>query len=643
MSNTPYVRAAIAEAALQFVVPPLIRKSLLDDTEFRQEYGFTTEAVLSFGNARISIQRSAIFDTIRKVLAGALEREVTDTDGREWKLRNEAKTGQLPKLVISSAEQRLVLPDFSVLSPDTAVRLRLLDEATFDVNLPASAKDTWREILKERALEDDEVDLFLSDLRDTPVHLTRVIRDEILAGQSSLSSLVPSSRTYFERLVGAYDESASIRDYAAGAGKKFLEQLSAWRAYEGFVFSLLLSSHCALTTEICVDRLEKEDLFRAYKLIERSGDIISRVGAIEIGLRILPEHPEIEPLVVRLIEQMRDEDVDDSTSGFKLFSALFVLVDGELSRTRLMSSEPPFYRRLASLSHAALIHRQLVVHDVELGPLCDWALKSRGLQYYMQSLSDMRLEPRWNSALAAPSQMKAECFGRVMLAARNFEASIRNSQLHSLILGTEPPSLHALSDSPAPYLPGPLEGAEDCPNILPADLSEEIKAQLATEEIAPSSFIALVNSALIFRVDSGHAGLAARALKLGNYHLAHVEGKSELLGVLRGLARVAAVARSAALADELRILMRRYRQDTQYSCSTEEQLRVCLIAAASHADLTEWRDFVGDWLTELAFGEFGGYDGALFHSHLQCLCHAVPELWVSCGKADAALMALSGR
>ena len=642
MSNPPYVRAAIAEAALQFVVPPLIRKSLLDDTEFRKEFGFTTEAVPSFGNNRVSIRRTAIFEAIRNVLAGAAERELTDTGGRKWKLRNEAETAQLPKLVISSAKQRLVLPDFSVLSPDAAVRLRSLDEAAFYVNLPASAQDRWREILKERAFEDDEVNLFHIDLRNTPVHLTRVFRGEILAGQSSLSSLVPSSRTYFERLVGAYDGSASIRDYAAGAGKKFLKQLSAWQAYEGFVFSLLLSSHSALTAEIYVNQLEKQDLFRAYDLIERYGDIISRVGAIEIGLRILPEHPEIEPVVVRLIEQMRDEDVDDSTSGYKLFSALFVLVDGELSRTRLMSSEPPFYRRLASLSHAALIHRQLVAHDVELDPLCDWALKSRGLQYYMQSLSDMRLEPRWNSALAAPSQMKAECFGRVMLAARNFEASLKNSQLHDLILGTEPPSLHALSEFLAPYLPGPLEGVEDRPHFLPADLSEEIKVQLTTEEIAPSSFIALVNSALIFRVDSGHAGLAARALKLGNYRLANVKDKSDLLDVLRGLARVAAATRSAALADELHILVRRYRHDTQFSFSIEEELRVCLIAAASRADLTEWREFAGDWLTELAFGELGPNDAAVFHSHLQCLCHAVPELWVSCGKADAALMALRG-
>ena len=176
-------------------------------------------------------------------------------------------------------------------------------------------------------------------------------------------------------------------------------------------------------------------------------------------------------------------------------------------------------------------------------------------------------------------------------------------------------------------------------NILPAEISEAIETQLGAEEVGPSSFIALVNSALIFRVGADQAELAAKALKLGNYRLANVEDRSQLLAILNGLATVAAVARSRALADELRILVRRYRRDAQYALSIEEAMRICLVAAASRADLNDWREFAGDWLTELAFGDLEGDDGEVLHSHLQCLCHAVPELWVSCGRADAALMA----
>lgn len=66
---------------------------------------------------------------------------------------------------------------------------------------------------------------------------------------------------------------------------------------------------------------------------------------------------------------------------------------------------------------------------------------------------------------------------------------------------------------------------------------------------------------------------------------------------------------------------------------------ICLKAASSCVALNDWRDFVGDWLTELAFNDLEGKDGEVLHSYLQCLCRAVPELWISCGRADAALMA----
>ena len=637
-NNNDYVRAAMARAALEFL-PPSIRQSLLDEPGFRQEYDFATVSLLKIGD--FAIRRSELFDAVRAALADEQTQTVTDANSREWKLRIDAATRQLPNLVLASDERLFDLPDFSVLSTDVAIRLRSLGKAASDLNLPASSRDIWHEILTERALEDDEVDRFHSELRDTPGFFAKSLPQAILAGQSSVSSLVPSSRRYFERLVGTYDGTVSIRDYAAGAGRQFLEQLKEWRPYDGFLFSLLLSSHSALTEEIAVERLEGDELVRAYDFIEKHGDMMSRLGAIEVGFRILPENPEIKPSIVRLIQQIRDDDVDASTSEFKLFAALFFLVDGELSRTRLFSTEPPFYRRLASLSQAALIHRQFVNSGVAYGSICDWAFDNRGQQFYIQSFSDMRLEPRWHPHLAAVAQIKDEFFGRIMFAANIWEANIGDSEIRDLIFGG-PASLESLSEFPAPQLPGPLEGKEGGPSVLPI-LSDAIDAQLNTDTVEPTAFYALVNSAMIFQVSPSQAELATKVLKRGNHRLANVQDKSQLFAILNGLATVAATSRSPALADELRILMRRYRSDAQFGFTIDEELEVCLVAAASRVELAEWRDFAGDWLTELAFGKIGYDDGNVLHSHLQCLCHAVPELWLSCGKADAALMAISGR
>ena len=93
----------------------------------------------------------------------------------------------------------------------------------------------------------------------------------------------------------------------------------------------------------------------------------------------------------------------------------------------------------------------------------------------------------------------------------------------------------------------------------------------------------------------------------------------------------------------MRILVRRYRRDAEYALPIHEVMKFCFVAAASRSDLSEWTEFVGDWLTEFAFGDLKSEEGQVFYSSLDWLCHAVPELWVSCGRAHAALMAFNAK
>jgi hypothetical protein len=638
MTNNPYLRSALVKTALG-IAPPLIQKSLLEDPGFRIEYHLQGDGVLSLGNPNFIIQRSELYEAVRAVLSGASLKEVTNVQGQKWDVKYTSEEGELPRLTLSYDTQHLFLPDLAVLSLDSSVRLRSFDETASTVNLSYNDQDTWRAILLERPLDDDEVDIYYREISDTPIEKARSIKSMIGREPINISSLIPSSRRYYERLVGVYDGSTSIREFATGGGRALIAQLIKWRLYEGLLFSLLLSSHSSMTGEINVDLLEKEDLIRAFDFLDKHGDRISQLGAIEVGLRVLPATPDIEPFLISLIEQIRDDDVEKQSRGFNLFSALFILVDGELSRTRLLSTEPPFYRKLAALTQAALIHRQLANSTVD-EKFCEWALNNGSWHYYLQSLSDIRLEPRWNPDFAAASQMKADFFGRIMIAANIYKQNIKvGSQLSDLIVDNKSNSLRSLSDFIHPYLPGPLEGSEESPISLPTELSEAIEHQLVADEVGPSSFYPLVNSALIFRVNTNQAELAARALKLANYRLAHIEDRLQLIGVLNGLATVAAVTRSSALADELRILVRKYRRDAQIELSIEEAVRICLTSAASHANIDDWGKFVGEWLTEFAFNELKDDEGAVLYKHIQYLCHVVPELWFYCGRADAALEA----
>ena len=639
--NSLYARYVLSRKALE-LVPPLIRDTLIENSSFRERYGFRADSIISFFDYDISFHRSILYDTARRVLSGASEKKVISTKDQKWRLKNISKKGEWPELSISRGEKCFSLPNLAVLSPDKSIRLRFLDKAVSDFNLPNNVSDPWRDILSERALEDDEVDAFHSEFLDTPVAKAHSINRDVEIGQVSKTSLVPHSRRYFERLVGIYDGSTSISDYASISGRKLFDQLSAWRPYDGFLYSLFLSSHAVLTDKIGVDQLNDDDLVHVFDFLDKYGDKISQLGAIEVGLRVLPSRPEIEQALIRLIEQIRDDDVDGQASGFKFLSVLFCFVDGTLSRTRLLSAEPPFYRRLAALSQAALIQRQLVDIDIDIDLFSEETFRNHGGQHYLQSLADMRLEPRWVPELAEASQMKAAFFGRILIAAKKYEQNIIGSQIYDLVFKDAARSIQSLSDSLNldPWFPGPLEGTKDMQNTLPPEFAEAIERQLGAEEVGPSSFLALVNSALLFRIDTDQAELAARALKFANHRISNIEDRQQLLSILDGLAKVAAVSRSPALTDELRILVCKYRRDAEYALSTQEIIRICLVAAASHSELNEWTEFVGEWLTEFAFGDLKDAEAQIFHSWLAYLCHAVPELWVSCGRADAALSAL---
>jgi hypothetical protein len=288
---------------------------------------------------------------------------------------------------------------------------------------------------------------------------------------------------------------------------------------------------------------------------------------------------------------------------------------------------------------SSLIHRQFVQCGIDYDHFSKWAFSYRGEHFYMRSLADMRTEPRWSPDQAVAPQLQADFFGRIMIAGNSFQANLGDGELRDIILGDGEQILIKRCKFTHPYFPGPLEGAEDSPNTLPDDLARIIEEKLDSDEIEAASFIALVNSAMIFRIISDHAELAAKALRLGNYILANLKDKSQLMGILNGLATVAAVSRNSALADELRILVRRYRRDSQYGFSIEEAIGICLMASAARENLMGWREFAGEWLTELAFGDFKGNEGEVLYSRLSALLHSVPELWVSCARADAALQA----
>jgi len=194
MASDQYERSVIALAALE-LFPPLICESVISDHFFRKKYGLTADAQISFDSSGVSIQRSKLFKCIREVFTDSNSRHtLKDAAKEEWQLELIEKDNER-RIVLSQGVRRLFLPDFSVFSSDQNERLVRFDLEAVEVNLPSQVLTHWREILSSRPLADDELDMLNTEIKETPIRVSALVRSDLRMEQavffscSALSSI----------------------------------------------------------------------------------------------------------------------------------------------------------------------------------------------------------------------------------------------------------------------------------------------------------------------------------------------------------------------------------------------------------------------------------------------------------------------
>ena len=637
MSNTTHRRTAVAQLALNSI-PPSLREVLIRDSRMRESYDIKTDTVLSVGESEFAAKVSQIVRGVSRAFEGDPEATVKDLEGNDWSIEWSA-SDEHPTLVFVDGGRHLGMHAWLTLSPNRGTRLSCLEALAADAGLSRDACAAWRHILEERRLKGEEVPDFLSDLLDTAHVQEELLASGIRTRGLDSRSAAPRSRRYFERLVGLRGESASIEAHSAAGARERLAELAAWRPREGFLQSLYMASHAGLTAQIPVDSMSREELVQALDFILHKGDRVSQLGAIEVGLRVSASMPEVNPTVKKLVSLIRSDDTTRPGSGFRTYSLLYMLVFGELSIKQQLADDPPFYRRLAASAQAGLIQRQMVAERITLN---ESAVESRTGEYLVRSLVDLRLEPRRHPTLGFAAQLQAHFLSRVLRATARYENELEEELIGELgyLLGSE--ELRQAGDAFVLYTPGVLEEAEES-RALPAEFRKAIQAQLETDNpVEPVDFNALRTSMTSFHICGAQADLARVALERSNGRLANVQSRSELLATLAGLASAAAIARSEALADTLSVVVKKYRRDAEFPITMFEAMQVMVVAAASRSEQGDWVEFVGDCLTELAFGDLAESDGEILHGYVRRFCDLVPELWKACGRGDAALMAYNG-
>src|SRR3546814_9783074 len=111
------------------------------------------------------------------------------------------------------------------------------------------------------------------------------------------------------------------------------------------------------SSDVCSSDLAESELVALLEWAASSGDLLSRIGAIETGLAVLPRIPSLEPTILALVTSIRDLDPTDVEGRLHFLMGILLYVGGDISRTGVLADLPPFQRRLAIFAQAALFER----------------------------------------------------------------------------------------------------------------------------------------------------------------------------------------------------------------------------------------------------------------------------------------------
>ena len=623
------------------VLPPRVRSSLLDDQEFVERWDLAAIAGVTLGKDGPSFQRDRFYRSIREAIhAPGNEISIEDDKTVTWRITAQENNERL-SFSLEDGEKHFTISDHSGLAEEHSIRVAWFERAAHEVNLEDAVFRDWKASIDSRPLNDDEFAELTGELNLTPVCIYQNLQTGFSHGSVDIATLVPRERRYYDRLIGPCGSAADADSYIDAGAAPLIDRLQEWKPNLGLLISLLMCSKGTVSESMRIDNFDAEELVRTYEWLANKGDPISQIGAVEVALRHIDGNWELETLIERMVEGFIADGPDDDGGCFSLLSAMIVLVASELSRRRILDGTRPFYRKQAAIAQASLIIRAINESRVDPASVVEWT-KTGGVGhiFFLQGLIDLRVEPRWLPDFVSPYQLRAEFIGRVANAVKLCEGEIHSQSLRRLLLGKDS-SLATAAQWPYPILPGPLEGefALNQPSI-PDEVLKDVAAGLEADHLEPNSFAGLVNMALLFKMSVSQADLAATALRRVRYSIENADDDSTIFGMIGGLATVAAVTRSTDLAETLRVLVRVMRRRKRFNADPDDEMRIAMVAAASHEGLEDWARFAGEWISEIAFEVVEKESARSFLTNIRRVVKIEPALAYHCAAADAALASI---
>jgi hypothetical protein len=612
-------------------LPKALRLALLDDEVFRLLVGYSLEVSMQVGE--VAFLRERVFDVVAKIYAKPADpMTITDNDGGIWEASTDV--GDNWAIVLRKGDASYRLRGLPGLHPSAKTRIAILDKILSSAGIAREAMDQWRTRLAKGPLQTSEVGQLETAISPFPPFSAIAIAESLNSGGVETSTLVPRDVQYFERLVGS-SAAKTLPEFLDDPARNEMEW-AVGRDGNRAALLLLRAAHPSILDPKHFAALSVGEWKRLARFIAVRGDLFSKLAFVELALPLAADRPELEQPLLNIAKQFRSLGGADPAGPLQLLSSLVIFIEGELGARGTLAGWPPFRRRQAAFAQAALIART-VQGQIDTGRFAEFCTEQRGFRFLVQSLMDLRIEPRWRPEFISAEQLRNEIIGRASNAAAAAPEDRLSEKLKVAFRSNE--GLQGQVAVPQSFWPGPLEGSrETMVPPLPDHLLEALETRLTARPLDIEAVNLLENLELVFELPDDLVERATTALKTESTQLFAPLEPAAVHAHLLGLAYVAATRRSTDLADTVRQLARQQRPRCSISIGEEAQL--ALVASAAAESEAEWRDRIGSWMLELAAGISESEAATLLLGWLNIMGEIDPALRARLGRARANLRLL---
>lgn len=592
--------------------PRQIRERLLSDDEFKKRFKIVASPYIIFGGADFRVDQATLILAIRSAYKKKKEISFYDLNNNKISLRKENDN---IFLVTQENDKRYSLENFKIISPDQKERTKKLREL---INSFGPASPDFSDLLsatEKRELTEDEVNLILSEKTNGVQGLQARACKALQLNQATIMDLIPNSVAYYEYFCGPLPCGIEPEEYIKRIFPDYRKKLLARDLPRGLDICLQGALRDDLSPGEWIKSYDNDEIWNAIESCNPMRDPIVLIGALDIAI-YRQDDQRFYDFIKKAIAKLVEEDFlrPDGIDVYDLYPLLSEFAYNRISLLEGCASAPPYWKRMCAWMQAGYILNILENFKLDLEDFRKWVTENMLTAGMYAKFLDFQKEPMYRASVMDRNVFREEIFGRLFGLCKRYEN-----------LGREIPDFNKIEEALKNFeqkgktlglfMPGPIEGHFKIDKMIPESIADDANKKLKEDKIEQIIHVLSYFSQVYNLSGEIISSVIEVILKMPiQVKDTDIEKTVDVL-IEAGL--IACVHRNTELAKTMteKIIGAAHLSNSEVLIG--KNLQAIIIASAAYQDEDQWRKWLEEQLTDLAFRLPSGNASKIFLAHLR--------------------------